>query len=272
MSSRAGELDFGANAAIGYDELVLDFHDHYIRGIANRFATDPPVRYFVMGANEWRDARTWPPPASRVEALYFHAVGDGGPGRLGAAPAAGLVSRTVFKADPQDPVTDPHAGPGAHDYRALEARDDVLTFDSEPLTKDLWIAGDVTAEIHASCNCRDFDLWVRLQAVHPDGRALNLMSPGNDVVRASYRDPVAVPQPLQPGRVYELRLETLMTATRFGEGHRIRVQISASFDPHLSRNLQTGESEVVSAESRAAEIAIHHDAGNASRLLLPVAN
>jgi predicted acyl esterase len=106
--------------------------------------------------------------------------------------------------------------------------------------------------------------------VHPDGRAYNLMGPGNDVIRASYREPAAGRQPLEPGRVYELRLPNLMTANRFGKGHRIRVQISASFDPHLSRNLQTGESEVDSAESRAAEIRIHHGAGHESRVLLPV--
>jgi predicted acyl esterase len=61
-----------------------------------------------------------------------------------------------------------------------------------------------------------------------------------------------------------------MTAVRLGKGHRIRAQVSASFDPHLSRNLQTGESEIVSAESRPATITIHQGADRASRLLLPV--
>jgi hypothetical protein len=269
---RAGDLDFGTNATIGYDELVLDFHDHYIRGLANRFSSDPPVRYFVMGANEWRDAPAWPPPANRVEALYLHAANGTGAGRLQAKPGTVPDSRTAFTADPKQPVADPHDSPGAYDYRALEGRGDVLTFDTEPLAHERWVAGDVTAVIFASCDCRDFDLWVRLQDVHPDGRAFNLMSPGNDVVRASYRDPAAGRQPLVPGQVYELRVPTLMTANRFGKGHRIRVQISASFDPHLSRNLQTGESEVVSAESRAAEITVHHGAGHASRLLLPIAH
>ena len=270
MASRAGELEFGPAAALDYDGLVLDFHDHYLRGIANRFATEPGVRYFVMGANAWRDAGAWPPTAERVETLYLDAASDGGAGRLQAAAPAEQESSSGIIGDPRRPVADPHDAPGAHDYRALVARADVLTFDSEPLPEDLTVAGDVTAEIHASCDCRDFDLWVRLQDVHPDGRAFNLMSPGNDVVRASYRDPVAGPQPLQPGRVYVLRVPTLMTANRFGKGHRIRVQVSASFDPHLSRNLQTGESEVVSAASRTAQIVIHHGAGHASRLQLPV--
>ena len=61
-----------------------------------------------------------------------------------------------------------------------------------------------------------------------------------------------------------------MTAIRLAKGHRLRAQVSASFDPHLSRNLQTGESEVVSAESRPATIAIHHGVDHASKLLLPV--
>jgi putative CocE/NonD family hydrolase len=40
---RAGELDFGPNAGIDYDALVLDFHDHYIRGVGGRGAPAQPV-------------------------------------------------------------------------------------------------------------------------------------------------------------------------------------------------------------------------------------
>ena len=270
MASRAGELEFGPAAALDYDGLILDFHDHYLRGVANRFATEPPVRYFVMGENAWRDADAWPPAAERVKVLYLAAASDGGTGLLQAAAPAERESSSRIVGDPKRPVADPHDVPGAHDYRALAARKDVLTFDSEPLPEDLTVAGDVTAEIHVSCACRDFDLWVRLQDVHPDGRAFNLMSPGNDVVRASYRDPIVGPQALLPGRVYLLRVPTLMTANRFGKGHRIRLQVSASFDPHLSRNLQTGESEVTSSKSQAAVIAVHHGLARASRILLPL--
>jgi len=255
-----------------YDALVLDFHDHYVRGIANRFAKMPAVRYFVMGVNEWRDAAAWPPPGNRLQAVYLGATGDGTRGQLRTTPSSARKSWSVLRADPQNPVVDPHDSPGAHDYRAFELRDDVLTFDSEPLKLDEWISGDVTAVIRASCDCLDFDLWVRLLDVHPDGSAYNLMGPGNDVVRASYRVPTAGRQPLEPGRIYELDLQPLMTSKRFARGHRIRVQISASFDPHLSRNLQTGDSEIDSARSQAAEIKIHHSAGHASRLLLPVAH
>lgn len=59
------------------------------------------------------------------------------------------------------------------------------------------------------------------------------MSPGNDVLRASYREPEEGRQLLEPGRVYELRLPNLITAIRFARGHPLRVQISASFAPHF---------------------------------------
>jgi uncharacterized protein len=266
--ARAGELDFGPEGALDYDELVLDFHDHYLRGLANRFAEAAPVRYFVMGANEWREASGWPPAASRVMTLYFDR--SEGTQRLRPMQAPDSPSRSVLAADPARPVADPYGTPGAHDYRALASRADVLTFDTDPLPEDLWVAGDVTALIHASCDCRDFDLWVRLQDVHPDGSAYNLMSPGNDVVRASYRDPDKGRQPVEAGRIHELRVGPLMTAMRFPRGHRIRVQISASFDPHLSRNLQTGQSEVSSTASRAAQISVHHGASQGSAIALPL--
>ena len=267
---RTGELDFGPNAAFDYDGWVLDFHDHYLRGIANRYSRQAPVRYFVMGANEWRDAGSWPPPADRVETLYLDSTIDAGVRRLSARLPAIAGSRSDFIADPRHPVVDPHDSPGPHDDGALASRQDVLTFDSEPLAADLTVAGNIIALIHASCDCRDFDLWVRLQDVHPDGRAFNLMGPGNDVLRASYRDPEKGRQPVEPGRIYELRFPVMMTGIRFARGHRIRAQVSASFDPHLSRNLQTGESEVVSAESRPATITIHHGVDHSSKLLLPV--
>jgi putative CocE/NonD family hydrolase len=269
--TRAGDLDFGPEAGIDYDALVLDFHDHYLRGIANRFASEAPVRYFVMGAGEWRTAGEWP-PAGRSRVLYLAGARGGRAGFLGDTPPPDADARSAFRADPQRAVADGYAEPGAHDYASLSAREDVLTFESGPLAEDLWVAGELRPEIYASCDCRDFDLWIRVLDVHPDGRAFNLTSPGNDVIRASYRPGEREPARLEPGRVYRLQPTGMLTAVRLGQGHRIRLQVSATFDPHLSRNLQTGESEVTSAESRAAEIAIHHGGPQASRITLPVAD
>ena len=123
-----------------------------------------------------------------------------------------------------------------------------------------------------SCDCRDADLWVRLLDVAPDGTAMNLMSPGVDVVRASYREPGRGPQLLQPNRAYQIGLKNLITSNLFKKDHRIRVQISGSFFPNFSRNPQTGESERDSATMKKSRITIYADHDHPSRITLPIAN
>jgi predicted acyl esterase len=75
---------------------------------------------------------------------------------------------------------------------------------------------------------------------------------------------------LEPGRIYPLRLTNLVTANLFQRGHRIRVQISTAFAPHMSRNLHTGELEAESSDGVPAKITIHHDPERPSRVILPV--
>jgi len=152
----------------------------------------------------------------------------------------------------------------------LADRRDVLTFDSAPLDDDLEATGPITARLYVSCACRDIDLWVHLLDVSPDGTAANVMSPGLNVQRASYRDLSMGRQLLEPGRIYAIDLDHLITSNVFARGHRVRAQISASFFPNFSRNLQTGELEQRSSVGRRATIRIYQDRAHASRIILPV--
>jgi hypothetical protein len=262
---RVGELDFGRHAGIDYDEVILRFFDEYMLGKDTGLRAEPPVRYFVMGSNEWHESATWPPPEAVTETFCF-----GDKGTLGSCDETPETSGTAWLADPENPVIDPYDSYGPHDHSALTSRSDVVTFDSEAMTDDLTVAGNAIARVFVSCDCRDFDIWVRLLEVYPDGRAINLRTPGADVIRASYRAPDQGRQLPEPGQVYELRLDGLMFANTFRAGHRIRAQVSATFSPYLARNLQTGESEITSSESRAATITIHHSEEYPSALELPV--
>jgi putative CocE/NonD family hydrolase len=264
----AGDRDFGKGAAIDYDEVILRWMDRYLRGIDNGVDREKPVRVFVLGDNRWRESDRWPIPGTKATSLYF-APGDGR-GRLAAA-APKAAASTSFTSDPSKPVADPFdAAAGAHDYRALVGRDGVLTFDSGPLAADTEVIGRITAEVYVSSDAPDLDLWVRLYDVAPDGTAWNLMSPGGDVVRASYRDGTPRRDLLRTGKTYLLRLPDLITANTFKRGHRIRVQISGAFSPNLSRNPQTGALEMESAESRPARLTVHHGGRTPSRIVLPV--
>ena len=273
--TRSGEREFGPAAAINYDETVLRWMDHYLKGIDNGVAREKQVRYFVMGRNQWRDSDRWPPIAREMPVFLapetpVPEAGSARSGRLQTTPFDNKSSFSEFVSDPATPVVNPYDSSGAHDYRKLADRADVLTFDSAVLQQDTEITGPIKARFFVSCDCRDFDLWARLLDVGPDGTAFNLMSPGLDVLRASYRDINRGRQWLSPGEIYELKLENLITSNVFLQGHRIRVQISGSFAPNFSRNLQSGKSEVNSAETKQAHIRVFHDTRHPSQVVLPV--
>ena len=267
--AEAGERRFGAGAAIDYDEVILRWMDHHLRGIDNGVADEKRVRYFVMGADQWRDDDAWPPAARRTSYYLISPEEESKRGSLSPNPPQQDDRFSVFVSDPAAPVTNPYDTGGAHDYRRLSDRSDVLSFDSAPLERDTELTGPIQARIHLACDCRDTDLWVRLLDLAPDGTALNVISPGLDVLRASYRDPAKGRQLLTPGEVYELRLGNLVTSNVFKKSHRIRIQISATFFPNFSRNPHTGDSESVSAKMQKARIRIYTDRSHPSQVILP---
>ena len=201
-TGRVGARDFTNGAAIDYPRLVLDWCDLHARGIDRGLGSEPPVRVFVMGANEWRTSPTWPLP-STARTYYLRAGG-----RLTTdAPAHGEAHDT-YTFDPNHPVEDPHydEGLGPRDQRAIEARADVLTFTTPPLEEDVEVIGHIEFRLWIASSAPDTDFICRLIDVEPDGTAWNLMSPTLEVLRAKYRHGETEPVYLTPGRPEELTL------------------------------------------------------------------
>ena len=60
-----------------------------------------------------------------------------------------------------------------------------------------------------------------------------------------------------------------VTANRFRRGHRIRVQVTSSFFPHLDRNPNTGRPSAIETRLVPARQTVFHDASRPSRVILP---
>ena len=257
---------FGPQARLDYAGEIVRFMDRYVRGRENGLDAEPRVRAFVMGENVWRTGDTLPLPGTKPLSLYL-ARREGSRGRSRPAGAAA----SAFESDPEHPVVDTYGSYGAHDYRALAQRPDVLVFETEPLAEPLRVVGAIETEIYLSADVPDADLWVKLQDVAPDGTAWNLSSPGTDVLRVSERDGGARRSGCSlPARSPSCVCRTCGPATSSPKGHRVRIVLCGSFMPHFSRNLQTGESETRSAKMRKGTIRIHHSADRPSRIVLPV--
>ena len=60
--AKAGDIDFGPEAAMDLNELVLRWFDFWLKGIDNGILSEPPIKIFVMGSNRWRYEQSgrWP--------------------------------------------------------------------------------------------------------------------------------------------------------------------------------------------------------------------
>jgi putative CocE/NonD family hydrolase len=251
-AASAGLRTFGPSARVDYDGLVLDFLEEHLCAARRRRAR-APVRAYVMGADRWVECASWP-PATRDEVWLL------GPGSLGAATPAGVSS---FVADPADPPSiDGDPSYGAQDLSPWDGRADVLRFDGPAFHEDTDVLGTVGIELYVTSDAPSVDVYAWLVDVAPDGRALTLTSPGNVVARVSTaghaREPAWVGLP------------HVVTGHRFPRGHRARLYVAAAFKGALSPNLQTGESELVSARMARAVVGVHHSAAWPSRVSLPV--
>src|SRR5262249_34510085 len=68
-ATKSGDRSFPRSSPIDYDDVVLRWLDHYVRDIDNGVDREPRVRYYVMGADEWRTSDRWPPLARQV--VYY---------------------------------------------------------------------------------------------------------------------------------------------------------------------------------------------------------
>jgi len=270
--SKVGQVDFGKSAAMDIAQVEIRWFDHWLKGRANGVNKDAPVRIFVMGANKWRDEQEWPPDRARPHTLYLHSDGrantPGGDGRLvDKPPAAGC---DTFRYDPHDPVptlwgANMFTQPA--DQAPLAKRQDILVYQTAPLTAAMEVTGYPEVILHASSSAPDTDFFARLIDVAPDGTNRDIAS---GMVRARYRDGLDRPKLLKAGEVIECRIKLRPASNEFQPGHRIRLDITSSDFPNYDRNHNTAADPNADAGLEMAVQTVHHGAATPSRLILPV--
>ena len=281
-TSVSGEVNFGTRAAARAQDLqgqILRFYDYWLKGEDRGVSTEPPVSIFVMGENVWRSEDEW--PLSRAENVdyYLHSGGKAntlnGDGRLDPEPPR-EEPPDVYVYNPIDPV--PTWGgqlccdtgvipPGAYDQRSVEARPDVLVYSTAPLDAYVEVTGPIGAALYAATSARDTDFTAKLVDVEPSGYARNLT---DGIVRARYRKVRSPAELVEPGDVYEYKIDLAATSNLFKPGHRIRLEISSSNFPRFDRNTNTGEPVGTDAELVSALQTVHHSSLYASRVTLPI--
>ncbi len=238
----------------------LPWYERYLKGEAGNLRAQP-VSIYVMGADEWRSYDEWPPPAT-LDRYYLQAGG-----RLSASEPPADSQADHYRYDPADP-TPSLGGPlltsdaGPVDNRPLEARPDVLTYTTAPLTQAIEVIGPVRLELYCRSSLDYADFFARLCDVQPDGRSINICD-GLLRVRPGVGE-------VQPDGSRRIVVEMWATAQRFAAGHCLRLQVSSGAHPRINRNLGTAEPVLTATRLLTADQTIYHDAAHPSALVLPV--
>ena len=285
-SSRGGSLVgshyFGLAAdagALDLDGIHFKWFDFWMKGESNGVLDEPPVRIFVMGDNVWRDEQEWPLARARPTNYYFHSQGQAnslhGNGTL-STEAPGEEPVDVFLYNPTNPV--PTKGGalccdsyffanGAFEQKEIEAREDVLVYTTPPLQREVEVTGPVIVTLWAATSATDTDFTAKLVDVCEDGCARNLT---DGIIRARYRDFMASPQLVEPGKAYSYSIDLWATSNVFKAGHRIRLEISSSNFPRFDRNTNTGNIIAEDTEFKPALQTVLHNAQHPSHISLSI--
>ncbi len=275
---RTHDIDYGADML---DDIITK-RNRFMANILAEPEQDPlpelpPMRYFLMGRNEWRETQEWPLPDTKYTPVYLHSSAGAnslaGQGRLDFNPPEQDGEHTEeFYYNPMDPV--PTCGGcnlgisvGQRWQEEIEKRSDVLVFTGDELTEDLDMVGNISALIYAATDGKDTDFTVKVCDVYPDGRSVNVC---DGLVRGRFRDGLVCEKLLEPGKVYGFRIDCWSTAWTFKKGHKIRVQVSSSNFPKFDRNLNTGLHLTESTEIRVAKQTVYHTAEYPSQVILPL--
>ena len=289
---KLGNIDFGTPTSKYFRESIqAPFFAFYLKGRGQ--LRQPEAMTFEAGANQWRTFDSWPPKRGVTQKqLYFHENG-----RLSFDAPSADCSRDQcvdsYVSDPAHPVPyrhrpiqatyDPRGSTWStwltEDQRFVHNRPDVLSWETEPLTEDVAIAGEVMANLFAATSGSDADWIVKLIDVYPQDIASDPKMGGyqfmvsNEVFRGRYRKGFEHPVAITPNEVTEFKYSLHSQNYRFQKGHKIMVQVQSTWFPIIDRNPQTFVPNIFEAKAsdyKAATQKVYRSPQFPSSLTVPV--
>lgn len=283
-STHIGNTEYGPDAIMDLDSIYLRFFDQYLKGKPVKWESQPKVRAFVTGANEWRAMEDWPDARSKEMTLYFNSTEPAN----GKASKGKLTKELPQQQKPDRYAYDPAAVKVPEELKQLEQISasggstemklkpedkDLLFYKSEPMTESLELGGPIAVDLYFSTSAKDTDFFAFLTDIDEKDVIHVIGLPGK--MRARYISGWDKPSLLQPGKTYKVTIELWDTAHRFKKGHRVGLVISSSYFPAYARNLNTGEPIKDATRMVVAHQTIYHDGKRPSALrfhILPPSN
>lgn len=252
--------------------------------------TLPEAKVYRTGKNQWEDFSKWPLTENIDSVKWYLNQGF----KLSLDKPTTLHGFSSYVSDPKHPVpymegTVPGFWQGgslgwkADNQSVFAERDDVLTWVSEPLEKDVEISGNIRMKLFAATTGTDCDWVVKLIDVFPSDYDPKIektkydmdnfeMLLADEVIRAKYRDNLKKPEPVKPNQIVEYNIDLLSKSHSFKKGHRIMIHIQSSWFPLIDMNPQQfiDIDKAKPSDYKKATQKIYHSKNNSSYIELPI--
>ncbi|MBL7726694.1 MAG: CocE/NonD family hydrolase [Dinghuibacter sp.] len=286
-----GNVRFGSKTSEWYQQNIeIPFFEYHLNNNKTEaYESLPEASVFITGENEWKKFEEWPPAHLNTRGIYLSENGALSWNRPGKN-----NSFSAYTSDPAKPVPyteDVHTGRTREymcdDQRFAARRPDVLTFETGPLDEDLTLTGPVVADLKVTLSTTDADFVVKIIDVFPNdfkypadvkGGGEKYVMGGyqmlvrGEIMRGRFRNSFEQPEAFSPGKVETVKFTLPDIAHTFKKGHKLMIQVQSSWFPLADRNPQQFV-DIYRADEKdfiRSEIKIHHDATNASQIILPI--
>ena len=217
--------DLALHHPIGFFSTMADWFDRWLKGRQDTAAVNgPAVTFYEQHGAGWRTSECWPPRTAVIRELF---AGPGG--TLSSEPPL-EPGEDVYRVDPtvglaalpwdwttSTPPAPPDLSPD--DHRAL-------CWTTVPYPAGVRITGPLEVVVALRADRPDVPLRAWLADVAPSGFS-TLISQG--WVRPAH----LVGGPLDPARVYEIRVPLNPTSYRLPSGHRLRLAVAGAHFPAI---------------------------------------
>jgi putative CocE/NonD family hydrolase len=250
-----GEIPFGSDTSVYFRQKIeVPWFEYWLKDKGALPLKEALL--FQTGSDNWVHFDSWPPREAQTKNLYFR---EDGKLSFDAPQTDSADASDSFVSDPAHPVpyrhrpidmTYPEDHPGSwytwlvEDQRFVDDRPDVLTWQTEDLSEDVRLAGQVTAKLFASTTGSDSDWIVKLIDVYPQKYPDDWKLSGyelmisDEIFRGRYHNSFEKPEPLKPGEATPFTIDLHTADHVFKKGHRIMVQVQSSWFPLYDRNPQ----------------------------------
>lgn len=268
-SSTQGELTY-PNAAGWSNDYALDFFNYYLLDMVNNWDNTDLITYYELGTDQWNSTNAATIDLPLDDVLFLNASNQ-----LQLTTSTGSTSYT---SDPNNPVPtigganlSDNLDQGPYDQISLEARNDVITFQTDVLYANAAISGRVVTELYVQANQPDCDMMVHLVDVYPDGREM-LITDATRRMRFRNGYTQADEVFMTSGQVYPVEITFPFVNYTWKTGHRLKIYVASTGSTRWNVNLQDGGTMYQPGTAVSANVTVHHSATYPSKITLPGTN